>query len=421
MTNFIPRRLGAELNSLLNTFPCVFLNGPRQSGKSTLSLSLKWGQGQPDYVTFDDPTMIAVASQAPQSFLTSFSRPLVLDEIQLAPALFRPLKLAIDQERQKRLLEGKPSSGQFLLTGSANILALPMLSEALVGRMIVKTLYPFSAVEIHQTKGTFLEKLFTGNFEQTPYEKGDLLQTIQQSTYPEIFSLTDDLKNNWFKSYLATIIQRDIKHITEIEKASLLPQLLHLLAARAGGLINDSDLSRSVKENNVTTKRYRTLLSLLFLTFEVQPWFRNLNKRLVKSPKGYLIDTNMLCHLLQRNLQEIARQDYDLFGHIVENFVATELLKQISMRPNQPEMSLYHFRTSDGKEVDFIIEYPQNKIAGIEVKTKEVVTLKDCDGLLSLAELTADDFIIGVILYGGKRMVKLTDKIYALPFAALWH
>lgn len=100
MTNFIPRRLGAELNSLLNTFPCVFLNGPRQSGKSTLSLSLKWGQGQPDYVTFDDPTMIAVASQAPQSFLTSFSRPLVLDEIQLAPALFRPLKLAIDQERQ---------------------------------------------------------------------------------------------------------------------------------------------------------------------------------------------------------------------------------------------------------------------------------------------------------------------------------
>jgi predicted AAA+ superfamily ATPase len=185
-----------------------------------------------------------------------------------------------------------------------------------------------------------------------------------------------------------------------------------------GGILNEADLSRSVKENAVTIKRYRTILDLLFLTLTVPPWFRNIGKRLIKSPKAYLMDTNLVCFMLGCRLADIEKNDPNLFGHLLENFVATELLKQIAEPIHQA--GLYHFRTGDGREVDFVIEFSDQKLVGIEVKSSDKVSLKDCAGLLELQEKTGSDFVMGCVLYRGQHILKMSDKLWALPMSVLW-
>ncbi len=417
----IKRRLTQQLTAALVDFPCVYVNGPRQAGKTTLA-QMVWGEAP--YVNFDDPVMITAAKQAPDSFLETYPGKLILDEIQLVPELYRSLKASIDRQRkshQGRLTE------KYLLTGSTNILALPRLSDALVGRMVVKTLYPFSALEVARacdnstalSNTSFLERLRDGAIASAAIDNTfSLVEMMQHATFPEVRQLNENSRLLWFRSYVATLVSRDVRSIMDIEKANLLPQLLNLLASRVGGLLNDVDLARSVQENAVTVKRYRTLLDLLFLTVSVPPWFRNVGKRLVKAPKIYLIDTNLVTYLLGRSLQSIMASDLTLFGHLVENFVATELLKQLS--ESASPAGLFHFRTGQGKEVDFVVEFADHTLLGIEVKTADSVSLRDCVGLIELQALAGNDFVRGCVLYRGRHVVKLADKIWAVPLAALW-
>ncbi len=411
---YLPRHLAPSVREALDDFPCVFINGPRQSGKTTLARMI-WPDVRASYVNFDDAAALAIASASPESFLSGFEGKLILDEIQLAPELYRALKSSIDTGRAQ--LKGK-LSGLYILTGSTNILALPKLSDALVGRMIIKTLYPLSAAEIHKSKDGFIARLKAGDFKAGSVPKYDVVGAIQKATFPEIREARPAARADWFRSYISTLIQRDVQHIMDIEKTTLLPQLLRLMATRVGGILNEADLARSVKENAVTTKRYRTILDLLFLTVTVPPWFRNAGKRLVKSPKTYLIDTNMACHMLGRDLEDIEKSDPNLFGHLLENFVATELLKQISQPLHQSD--LHHFRTGEGKEVDFVVEFPDGKVVGIEVKSADVVTKQDCAGLLELQDIAGKDFAQGCILYRGKQILKIADKIWAIPMSELW-
>lgn len=411
---YLHRFLAPAVKQSLAAFPCVFINGPRQSGKTTLAQMI-WESKDVSYVNFDDAAALAIASASPESFLSGYTGKLILDEIQLVPELFRALKSSIDQ---KRRTSGGKLAGVYILTGSTNILALPKLADALVGRMIIKTLYPLSAAEIHKGKGDFIARLRQGKFAAGTVPKFDLVNTMQKATFPEIRNADDAGRADWFRSYISTLIQRDVQHIMDIEKSTLLPQLLRLLASRVGGLLNEADLARSVKENAVTTKRYRTILDLLFLTLIVPPWFRNISKRLTKSPKTYLIDTNMACYMQGRTVKDIEQSDPNLFGHILENFVATELLKQMAEPLHQS--GLHHFRTGDGREVDFVIEFSDQKLVGIEVKAADTVTLQDCAGLLELQTLAGQDFVQGCVLYRGKQILKIADKIWALPISSLW-
>lgn len=194
------------------------------------------------YVNFDDTAALAIASASPESFLSGYSGKLILDEIQLAPELYRALKISIDQ---KRADSNGPVSGIYLLTGSTNILALPKLSDALVGRMIIKTLYPLSSAEINKGKGDFPARLRAGKFEAGMVPKFDLIGAMQQATFPEIRDAGDVDRADWFSSYISTLIQRDVRHIMDVEKTTLLPQLLRLLASRVGG---DSERRRFISQ-----------------------------------------------------------------------------------------------------------------------------------------------------------------------------
>jgi predicted AAA+ superfamily ATPase len=419
MQSYLYRHITRRIIEALKVSPIVFLNGARQTGKSTLVKTIAGDMSATEravnYVTLDRPVFLAAASSAPEAFITSYEAPLIIDEVQLAPELFRALKVVVDEARQ---IKGSQANGQYLLTGSANIMALPKLSDSLVGRMAVLTLYPFTTAEATDNRLGGLKRILQLDFNGIQDKGLTLLQAIKLGTFPEIAPMDDERRHIWYDSYITTILQRDVRQIADLEKMSLLPHLLNVLAARTGGLMNDADIARDVGLNSVTSKAYRNILKLMFLTFDVMPWYRNVGKRLVKSPKGYLIDTCLICHLLDYSIDDIAVRKPDLFGHLVENFVATELLKQLSNTDIKAQ--LYHFRTSDGKEVDFILEKPDGSVFAIEVKRNEKVSMDDFKGIKAFEELTGKDFIGGIVLYSGKDAVPFGKNLWAVPFFALW-
>lgn len=413
---YIHRQMQPLIITGLETLPAVFLNGPRQAGKSTLAKNLAENYLNASYVTFDDLNTQAAASYDPENFLRDFTGPVVIDEVQIVPEIFRVLKKLIDEYRQT---EKNNLTGRFLLTGSANIMALPNLADALVGRMAVLPLYQLSAAEIYDTKKSVISKWFSDEFSllHTTYPEIQLHELIYQATYPEIASHKNMNTTLWFDSYLTTLLQRDVRQLSEIEKIPLLPQVLKILATRAGSLLNDADCARDAGLNTMTYRRYRTLLQQLFLFTLVPPWYRNIGKRLVKSPKLFFTDTAMLCYLLGVDIADLRKKNANLFGHLLENFVATELLKQLSILQDG---TLYHFRTQDQKEVDFVIEKRNGNIIGLEVKASSKVDIKDFAGLKLLKEQVGDDFVRGIILYLGDKSFSIADNLIALPLGALF-
>jgi hypothetical protein len=408
------RRLSEKILFSLENSPVVFLNGPRQSGKTTLARELARRDYPAEYVSFDNVTHMEAAYANPESFLRQRKGSVIIDEVQLVPELFRALKIIVDETR---LGDKEQSNGRFLLTGSANIMVLPKLSDSLVGRMSIRTLYPFAACEVIGTKGDFPGRVFSVDFADVEDEL-TLGEAMESATFPEISGKAAHNRGEWFDGYLTTILQRDVRTVAELEKIGLLPRLLRVLAARAGKLMNDAEIARDMGLSPVTSKSYRGVLQAMFLGFDVEPWYRNVGKRLVKSAKGYIIDTLLLCHLLDRDLEGPRGRWTDFYGHAVENFVASELRKQLSF--SDVRADLFHFRTADNKEVDFVLERPDGSVAGIEVKASERVGSADFKGMGVLRDLTKDDFICGVVLYGGKDVVPFGDRFFAVPFSALW-
>jgi predicted AAA+ superfamily ATPase len=403
-----------KILAALNESPVVFVNGPRQAGKSTLVEEIANVDFPADYITFDNPTQMAAATMAPQAFLSQRTRPLIIDEVQLVPEIFRAMKVYVDNLRRDKNIS---ANGRLLLTGSANILALPQLADALVGRMRVITLYPFSCTEAIGTKGDCIARLFAQDFTNLD-QTVSLMEAIRVATFPEISHKEPSVQNNWFEGYITTLLQRDVRMLAELEKIALLPALLRVLAIRAGSLINDADIARDLGLNAMTERNYRHILQMMFLSFDVKPWFRNLGKRLVKSPKGFLIDTLLLCYLLDSSPEDLAFKKPEIFGHVLENFIATELLKLLSFSDIRAQ--LFHFRTSDGKEVDFVLEKTDGHLLGIEIKSSENISANDFKGLKELAQLAKDDFVCGIVLYGGQDVVPFGDKLWAVPFQILW-
>jgi uncharacterized protein len=415
----LSRHITQKLLQAMNISPVVFLNGARQSGKSTLVQNLReqisHTNNPANYISFDRPTQMAAASSAPEAFLSAYKDTLIIDEVQLVPELFRALKVVVDE---LRLRDKANANGRYLLTGSANILALPKLSDPLVGRMTVLTLYPFCTAEASRGLGNGLDRLVNLDFANINDRGLSITDAIKLATFPEIADKNTADRGVWFDGYLTTILQRDVRLIAELEKISVLPNLLRILATRAGNLINDADVARDLGLNPVTSKLYRNILKMMFLNFDVEPWFRNIGKRLVKSPKGYLTDTLLLCHMLDLNIEDIERNKPDLFGHILENYIATELTKLLTF--SETKARLLHFRTSDGKEVDFVLERPDGSVFGIEIKKSESVNIHDFKGLQTLSELTAKEFVGGVVLYSGKDAVPFGKNLWAVPFHILW-
>jgi predicted AAA+ superfamily ATPase len=221
----------------------------------------------------------------------------------------------------------------------------------------------------------------------------------------------------WFKSYITTILQRDIRDLANIDALTSIPDILKIMAIRCAQPLNIADISRSLKIPQTSLKRYLALLESTFLTYRVLPWHGNLNSRLVKTPKVYMNDTGLAAHLLGIDEAGLAGNP-TLTGQLFENFVASELVKQIPWSKQQPGM--FHFRTHTGREVDIVLENAQGRCIGIEVKSGAHVTSHDAGGLFFLKETIGNRFYRGIILYTGTETIPFDERIHAIPISALW-
>jgi predicted AAA+ superfamily ATPase len=412
MSDYVERRIAGPLAGDFDDIEAVFINGPRQSGKSTFAEAFGSRYERVFYAGFDDISLRAAEIASPGQVFAGIEEGLViLDEIQHVPQTFLALKARIDDLRRKR------RNVKFLLTGSADIMLFPKLAEALVGRVYVRTLYPFSAAEILKTPGSFVEKLF----EAPPnaalqFSAPPVSQIILAATFPRL-SLNVRNRTRWCQNYIMSLLERDVKNISDIDRIEVFPQLLSILANRVGGLLNDADLALSAKVSQPTIKRYRSLLNGVFLTFNLPPWFKKLEKRFVKSPKIYFNDTLLLCHILGLAPDEIEATRPDLYGFILENFVASELNKQLALTN---EGKLFHFRTGDQKEIDFLIERSDGGLLAIEVKAASSAAPGDFKHIRFLRDALPADFVRGIVLYQGDRVVRFDEDLFAMPLPALW-
>lgn len=350
------------------------------------------------------------------SFISSLQKPVIIDEIQRIPEIFRTIKSDVDKNRHP---------GRYLLTGSANPLLIPKLGDSLAGRMEVIDLMPLSQGEIYNYEEKFLDIIFSDKDLISPknsLSRQELIERIIVGGYPAVQSYDAHLiqeKNRvfWMRNYINLILQRDIRDLSHIEKLAEIPNLLALLASQASGLMNVASLSRDSGIAVKTLHRYLALLETIFLIYTQPAWHRNLTLRTVKAPKTYLGDTGLLSYLLDLSVENVLK-DGIYTGRIVENFVVNELRKQATW--SKKEVKFYHFRTSAGEEIDIILQDRAGNIIGIEIKSNFKVSHNDFKGLKYLKERAKDKFLKGIILYAGTQTLPFGEDLFVMPINSLW-
>lgn len=405
------RNITESLLEALADSPVAVLHGARQTGKSWLAHQVASSAHPAQYFTLDDPVVLTAATTDPAGFIQNIEGNAVIDEVQRAPQLFVAIKAAVDRNRQP---------GRFLLTGSANVLQIPRLSESLAGRMEILTLWPLSQGEVEGVKESFIDLVLGDNplhLRNLPVDRDDIVRRILAGGYPEALSRAAARRERWYASYITAILQRDVREIARrIERLTDLPRLLTALAGRTATLLNAAELSRSSGIPVSTVMRYLTLLETTFLIYRVPAWTANVRKRLLKTPKVIMVDTGLAGYLQGVDARRL-KADPSLFGPLLETFVLTELCKQQVWSDTKPEVS--HFRTAAGEEVDAVLD-ARGKLVGIEVKAAVSVSSSDFRGLRAMATATKRRFHRGILLYLGDSAVAIEPHLYAIPLPALW-
>lgn len=409
--NFLfSRLLTPAIREAMTDTPVVCLLGPRQSGKTTLVRQL---EPERTYVSLDDNNYYQTAISDPVEFITGLPNEVTLDEVQRAPMLLPVIKQAVDEDRRP---------GRFLLTGSANLLLLPQVTESLAGRMEIIQLQPLTEAEKMRQPGRFLNTLLEDAFNpaiRTETETTDqtLAERLVAGGYPEPLTRPPARARQWRRQYLRTIIERDVQDIAQVRDSHELSRLLELLAVRSAQLFNLSRLSNVLGLHRDTVEHYISVLERLFLVHRLPAWHRNTGKRLIKSPKVHLLDSG-----LAATLADLSENDWvskrERMGHLLESFVVQQLIAQMAW--TDPDLKFWHYRDKDQVEVDVVITRGR-KTWGVEVKAATTLNPKDGKGLTRLADYCGKDFKRGILLYTGKDILPLGDKrLLAVPIRELW-
>lgn len=297
---------------------------------------------------------------------------------------------------------------------------LPTIADSLAGRMETLTLLPLSQSEIEKQPGNWIDRLFA---EQIPMLStavigSALLDRVLRGGYPEVISRDNPKRRTaWANQYIDALIQRDVQDIANIDKLSQLPRFLRALANTAGQMSNYTQLGGNVGLDSKTAARYVGILEQVYLLKRIDVWARNRLNRVVKTPKLQFLDSGLLAAQLNLTAEEI-QLDRTRFGSLLETFVYSELLKLASHA--ETDCKLMYYRDADQYEVDIVIEHPNGQIIGVEVKAAATVQERDLRGLKKLANLAAQDFKMGVILYDGDETLPLGNSFWAMPVSSLW-
>lgn len=408
---YIRRLIINDIKEYQKFFPVLLISGARQVGKSTLALHLNIE----NYITLDDINIYEMAKNNPKGFIESLNKPVIIDEIQRLPQILISIKEYVDKER---------INGDFILTGSAILQGFKDISDSLAGRIGIVELYPFCLKEKNQniensTNSENILDIFSqdlSKFLLKKYSEISIEKDIIDGGYPEI-SKIDSQKGKylWFSSYIRTYIESDAKELANIRNMDKFINMYRLCMFRSGTIFNKNDIQTEIGLDGRTFDSYFNVLEHTYQIQKLQPYFNNQLKRLVKTPKIFSIDTGVLCHLLQiSNEDEFDKSP--LKGEILETFIFAELLKANSYAKNR--VNLYYYRTTDKKEIDFILEY-SNKIIALEIKASKTVKKDDFKHIYNLKSELNKEFDKGIVLYMGDIFLQIDVDMFAVPIGFL--
>lgn len=403
-----PRWIEPRIDEALQDTPVVLLAGPRQAGKTTLVR--QFAERGLHYLTLDDELTLLSAREDPVGMIRNLDRA-IIDEIQRAPQLLLAIKKSVDEDRRP---------GRFLLTGSANLMALPTVADSLAGRMETLMLLPLSQSEIENRPANWIDRIFAGDILTTdrPELGNKLIERVLRGGYPEAVARpTAKRRTAWARQYIDAILQRDVRDVAEIDKLDRLPRFLRALAQTAGQMCNYSEIGGQVALDGKTVSRYISVFEQMYLLKRVDVWARNRLKRVVKTPKLQFIDSGLLAMLMDISSKDV-HADKGRYGHVLESFVFGELLKHMTTADS--DYRPLYYRDADKFEVDVVIENSAGQLVGIEVKASATVKERDLRGLKKLASLAGNQFIAGVLLYDGDETMPLGNNLWAAPLSTLW-
>lgn len=403
-----PRLLETRIAEAMADTPVVLVAGPRQAGKTTLVRQVATHTMR--YLTLDDELTLLAAKEDPVGMIRSLDRA-VIDEIQRAPQLLLAIKKSVDEDRRP---------GRFLLTGSANLMALPTVADSLAGRMETLTLLPLSQSEMHGATANWIDRAFAGKILSAPRPLlgEELIEAVVRGGYPEAVSRTTPRRRTaWGRQYVDAIIRRDVRDVAGVDKLDQLPRFLRALTQVAGQMCNYTQLGAQLGLDHKTAARYIGVFEQMYLLRRIDVWARNRLNRVVKTPKLQFIDSGLLSTLADVT-PALVQQDRSRFGNVLETFVFAELLKHTTTA--EGDYRLLYYRDHDQQEVDFVIENAAGHLIGVEVKAAATVKESDLRGLKRLANVAGKQFMLGVILYDGSETLPLGEGLWAAPLSSLW-
>ncbi|MGM0454469.1 MAG: ATP-binding protein [Thermodesulfobacteriota bacterium] len=382
----IKREIHKELIESANEHPVVTVFGPRQSGKTTL---VRMAFPNKSYFSLENPDIRIAAEEDPRGFLNEIPEGAVLDEVQRLPALLSYIQGIVDQ---------KQHNGMFILTGSHQPEVHQAVSQTLAGRTALLTLLPFSLPELRKYRSHW-----------------DAYEMILKGAYPRLHqeSLTPA---RFYNGYIQTYVERDVRTLINVKDLELFQRFLMLLAGRVGQVVNYASLGNDIGVSGTTIKNWISVLKASFVVFELQPFFENINKRVIKSPKLYFTDTGLVSHLLGIETTDQAKRD-PLRGGLYENLIILEILKSLYNRGRRPQ--LYFYRDTHGNEVDLIIK-KQRQLIPVEIKSAETFTRNFLKAIERFSNIAYDRCRDGYIFYNGAESFRLKNISIQNPLIHGW-
>jgi hypothetical protein len=410
MPNLYVRWQKKSIHDAMKTRRVLLLSGARQCGKTTLAKQLATKNA--DYRTLDDVALRQLAENDPHGFVKHTGRTLIVDEVQRAPALLSAIKMVVDEDTRP---------GQYLLTGSANIQAIPGAQESLAGRIGKVRLRPLSQGELLGAKPGFLAGAFKQSFLKKggkSYDREAILKMAFRGGFPEAIRLKENERRKWHRDYIGALLDRDLKDIAKITRQSAMRELVAILAAWSGKFMDISAIGSGLSIQRPTVESYINALEALFIVERVQPWTSTDYGRVGKHAKLFMTDCGLMASILRWNIEQVGL-DGDRSGKLIETFVFNELAAQIDASGGEYELS--HYRDREQREIDFLIQRDDQALLGIEVKTGSAIGEGDFRHLKWFKENIAKDRpFIGIVLYSGEFAGSMGNSLWAVPFGALW-
>jgi predicted AAA+ superfamily ATPase len=403
---YISRTLEPVLKRAAHEFPAVVLTGPRQSGKTTLLKHL-FGESH-HYLSLELPDVRAAAAADPRGFLDLNPSPVIFDEVQYAPLLLPYIKERIDAHRSAR--------GQYLLTGSQNLLLAQQITESLAGRAAMLRLLPLALRErTDQPQAPLPWEKAKPNQRTTTWGLAELWTQLLRGGYPELAVEPHRDASLWHSSYLQTYLERDVRALRQVGDLTLFQNFLRVLAARSGQLLNLSDVARDLGVAVNTAKGWLSVLEATYQVFVLRPYFANIGKRLVKTPKVYFTDTGTLCALV--GLKSIDHAAGGPMGGVIfETAVVMEVFKTLTHRGEEPR--LHFWRTAQGEEVDLVVE-TGTQLLPVEIKLAATPNPVMAKSILAFQKAVGSKAGAGWVVHPGDTRLPLAPQVTALPLLEL--